>query len=113
MSPWFVRTSHSPDGSRSCNASRRRSSQVRSVSAMRRSMRWAERCRKAFRDREGYLLFGIVQGGIYPHLREESAKALIGIGFDGYAIGGLAIGGDQLLDHAGDVHAGADAAVTQ
>ncbi len=57
------------------------------ASSMRRSMRWAERCRKAFRDRDGYLLFGIVQGGIYPHLREESAKALTEIGFDGYAIG--------------------------
>jgi queuine tRNA-ribosyltransferase len=77
------------------------------ASSMRRSMRWAERCRKAFRDRDGYLLFGIVQGGIYPHLREESAKALIDIGFDGYAIGGLAIGEGQqqmfsVLDYTPD-----------
>lgn len=75
--------------------------------SMRRSMRWAERCRRAFRDRDGYLLFGIVQGGIYPHLREESAKALVQIGFDGYAIGGLAIGEGQqqmfgVLDYTPD-----------
>ncbi|MBI2255168.1 MAG: tRNA guanosine(34) transglycosylase Tgt [Proteobacteria bacterium] len=77
------------------------------ASSMRRSMRWAERCRKAFRDRDGYLLFGIVQGGIYPHLREESAKTLTSIGFDGYAIGGLAIGEGQqqmfsVLDYTPD-----------
>ena len=77
------------------------------ASSMRRSMRWAERCRKAFRDRDGYLLFGIVQGGIYPHLREESARALTAIGFDGYAIGGLAIGEGQqqmfsVLDYTPD-----------
>ncbi|WP_374654441.1 tRNA guanosine(34) transglycosylase Tgt [Dongia sp.] len=77
------------------------------AASMRRSMRWAERCRKAFRDRDGYLLFGIVQGGIYPHLREESARALTAIGFDGYAIGGLAIGEGQqqmfgVLDYTPD-----------
>jgi queuine tRNA-ribosyltransferase len=60
--------------------------------SMRRSMRWAQRCRDAFTERPGYGLFGIVQGGVYPDLREESAKALIDIGFDGYAIGGLAVG---------------------
>jgi queuine tRNA-ribosyltransferase len=63
--------------------------------SMRLSMRWAERCRKAFQTREGYHLFGIVQGGIYRDLREESANTLAGIGFDGYAIGGLAIGEGQ------------------
>ena len=46
----------------------------------------------AFVDRPGYGLFGIVQGSVYPDLRAESAKALIAIGFDGYAVGGLAVG---------------------
>jgi len=60
--------------------------------SMRLSMRWAARCREAFTERPGYGLFGIVQGGVYQDLRAESAKALIDIGFDGYAIGGLAVG---------------------
>jgi queuine tRNA-ribosyltransferase len=55
-------------------------------------MKWAERGRQAFLERQGYGLFGIVQGSVYPALREESAKALIEIGFEGYAIGGLAVG---------------------
>jgi queuine tRNA-ribosyltransferase len=59
------------------------------------SMRWAARCRAAFRVRDGYALFGIVQGGVYPDLRAESAAALRAIGFDGYAIGGLAVGEGQ------------------
>ena len=63
--------------------------------SMRRSMRWAARCRKAFEARHGYGLFGIVQGGVYPNLRRESAKALIEIGFEGYAVGGLAVGEGQ------------------
>ena len=63
--------------------------------SMRLSMRWAERCREAFRPRPGYGLFGIVQGGTIPELRRESAAALVGIGFDGYAVGGLAIGEGQ------------------
>lgn len=63
--------------------------------SMRLSMRWAERSKKAFKKRDGYMLFGIVQGGVYPHLREESAEALKKIGFDGYAIGGLAVGEGQ------------------
>ena len=63
---------------------------------MRLSMRWAERCRDAFVPREGYGLFGIVQGSIYPDLRAESgASALTEIGFDGYAVGGLAVGEGQ------------------
>ena len=62
------------------------------ASSMRRSMRWAARCREAFVARPGYALFGIVQGGVHPELRAESAAALTGIGFDGYAIGGLAVG---------------------
>jgi len=66
-------------------------------SSMQLSMRWAERSKKAFRQRPGYGLFGIVQGGVYGDLREQSAKALAEIGFDGYAIGGLAVGEGQEL----------------
>jgi queuine tRNA-ribosyltransferase len=66
-------------------------------SSMQLSMRWAERSKKAFRQRPGYGLFGIVQGGIYGDLREQSAKALSDIGFDGYAVGGLAVGEGQEL----------------
>ncbi|HEX7200157.1 MAG TPA: tRNA guanosine(34) transglycosylase Tgt, partial [Dongiaceae bacterium] len=65
------------------------------ASSMRLSMRWAKRCRDAFRERPGYLLFGIMQGGIYEDLRQESAESLAATGFDGYAIGGLAIGEGQ------------------
>ncbi|HEU5048577.1 MAG TPA: tRNA guanosine(34) transglycosylase Tgt [Rickettsiales bacterium] len=65
--------------------------------SMRLSMRWAQRCRDAFVKREGYGLFGIVQGSVYPHLRKESAQALQQIGFDGYAVGGLAVGEGQEL----------------
>jgi queuine tRNA-ribosyltransferase len=64
--------------------------------SMQLSMRWAQHSREAFRPRDGYGLFGIVQGSIYPDLREASARALCGIGFDGYAIGGLAIGEGQV-----------------
>jgi queuine tRNA-ribosyltransferase len=67
-------------------------SEADAATSMRLSMRWAERSRKAFVAREGYGLFGIVQGSVYPDLREESAKALTAIGFDGYAVGGLAVG---------------------
>ncbi|CAA7612287.1 tRNA-guanine transglycosylase [Candidatus Terasakiella magnetica] len=63
--------------------------------SMRLSMRWAVRSKAAFVPRPGYGLFGIVQGGIYPELRAESAKALMEIGFDGYAVGGLAVGEGQ------------------
>jgi queuine tRNA-ribosyltransferase len=70
-------------------------SEEEAADSMRLSMRWAGRCRAAFEPRAGYGLFGIVQGSVYPALREESAKALTGIGFDGYAIGGLAIGEGQ------------------
>ncbi len=66
--------------------------------SMRLSMRWAARSKQAFVERPGYGLFGIVQGSIYPALREESAAALLKIGFDGYAIGGLAVGeGPELM----------------
>ena len=68
------------------------------ANSMRLSMRWAERSRRAFAERAGYGLFGIVQGSIYPELRAQSARALIDIGFDGYAVGGLAVGeGTELM----------------
>jgi queuine tRNA-ribosyltransferase len=62
--------------------------------AMQLSLRWAERCRRAFAGhaRDGFALFGIVQGGDDAALRAESARALVAIGFAGYAIGGLAVG---------------------
>jgi len=59
------------------------------------SMRWARRSKAAFEVRQGYALFGIVQGSVYDDLREISAAALTEIGFDGYAIGGLAVGEGQ------------------
>ena len=62
---------------------------------MRLSMRWAGRSKEAFAPRDGYGLFGIVQGGVFDDLRRESGAALIDIGFDGYAIGGLAVGEGQ------------------
>ena len=58
---------------------------------MQRSLRWAERCLVAHR-REDQAVFGIVQGGLEPDLREESAVRLRGLGFDGYAVGGLSVG---------------------
>jgi queuine tRNA-ribosyltransferase len=63
--------------------------------SMRLSMRWAQRSRDAFGDRPGHALFGIQQGGLDPELRAESAAALTAIGFDGYAVGGLAVGEGQ------------------
>ena len=63
--------------------------------SMERSLRWAARCKAAFRPRTGYALFGIVQGSMVPELRRASAEALIEIGFEGYAIGGLAVGEGQ------------------
>lgn len=63
--------------------------------SMQLSMRWAARAKAAYRPRPGYGLFGIVQGSIYPKLRQESAAALTALGFDGYAIGGLAVGEGQ------------------
>ena len=65
------------------------------AASMRLSMRWALRSREAFGDRPGHALFGIAQGGVTRDLREESAAALRVIGFDGYAIGGLAVGEGQ------------------
>ncbi|WP_025898705.1 tRNA guanosine(34) transglycosylase Tgt [Sneathiella glossodoripedis] len=65
------------------------------ATSMRRSMRWAKRSRDAFEHRNGYGLFGIVQGSIYEDLRHESIEALTEIDFEGYAIGGLAVGEGQ------------------
>lgn len=75
------------------------------AASMRLSMRWAQRSRDAFGDRPGHALFGIMQGGVTRELREESAAALQQIGFDGYAVGGLAVGEGQeamfgVLDYA-------------
>ncbi len=68
------------------------------------SMRWAGRSKDAFVRRPGYGLFGIVQGGVYLDLRSRSVADLTAIGFDGYAVGGLAVGEGQetmfaVLDH--------------
>ncbi len=67
------------------------------------SLRWAKRCREAHGDHPS-ALFGIVQGGMYPELREQSLQGLLEIGFDGYAIGGLSVGEPKedmlrILDH--------------
>ncbi len=75
--------------------------------SMQLSMRWAQRSRDAFGDRPGHALFGIQQGGLEQDMREESAEKLRAIGFDGYAIGGLAVGEGQeamfgCLDYAPD-----------
>src|ERR1700732_4357321 len=61
--------------------------------AMQLSLRWAERSKRAFETAPaGYMLFGIAQGGDVPELRRASTQGLVGIGFHGYAIGGLAVG---------------------
>ncbi len=75
------------------------------AASMELSMRWAQRSRDAFGDRPGHALFGIQQGGLEPDLRAASAEKLRAIGFDGYAIGGLAVGEGQaamfgVLDYA-------------
>ena len=77
----------------------------RIAESMTLSMRWAARSRDAFGDRPGHALFGIQQGGLEPDLRAASAEALRAIGFDGYAVGGLAVGEGQaamfgVLDYA-------------
>ncbi len=75
--------------------------------AMERSIAWGLRSRNHFVKRDGYGLFGIMQGGVYEDLRKISADELVKIGFDGYAIGGLAVGEGQevmfkVLDYAPD-----------
>jgi queuine tRNA-ribosyltransferase len=59
------------------------------------SMRWAKRSKAAFGEQVGHACFGIVQGGVFADLRQRSAEELIAIGFDGYALGGLAVGEEQ------------------
>ena len=76
--------------------------------SMRLSMRWAQRSRDAFGDRPGHALFGIMQGGVTQEMRAESAEKLQEIGFDGYAVGGLAVGEGQeamfgVLEYAPDM----------
>ena len=76
--------------------------------SMELSMRWAQRSRDAFGDRPGHALFGIQQGSVFPDQRAESAEKLQSIGFDGYAVGGLAVGEGQemmfnVLDYAPDM----------
>ena len=65
--------------------------------AMKLSLEWALKSRESFEERKGYGQFGIVQGSTYSDLRELSSKKLVEIGFDGYAIGGLAVGEGQEL----------------
>lgn len=78
------------------------------LDSMQLSMRWAARSKEAFGDRPGHALFGIQQGSVFPEQRAESAEALKAIGFDGYAVGGLAVGEGQeamfsMLDYAPDM----------
>ena len=80
-------------------------SKVEAETSMSMSMRWAKRSRDAFGDRPEHALFGIQQGSTFRDLREKSAEKLSEIGFDGYAIGGLAVGEGQeqmfkVLDYA-------------
>ncbi|HET6587849.1 MAG TPA: tRNA guanosine(34) transglycosylase Tgt, partial [Oleiagrimonas sp.] len=71
----------------------RLTTEVEAARSMELSMRWAERSRRAFDNlRNPHALFGIVQGGVHENLRRRSAEALVDIGFDGYALGGLAVG---------------------
>ena len=68
------------------------------VQALARTHAWAKRCRIAHTRRD-QALFGIVQGGVFPDLREQSARFLVGLGFDGYAIGGLSVGETKAQMH--------------
>ncbi len=72
-------------------------SKEQAASSMELSMRWAGRSREAFEQRNGYGLFGIQQGSVHADLRQQSAEALVDIGFEGYAIGGLAVGEGQAM----------------
>ena len=79
--------------------------EARAAEALRLSARWAARCKAAFGARDGQALFGIQQGSTFEGLRRESAERLVEIGFDGYAIGGLAVGEGhaamcEVLDYA-------------
>jgi queuine tRNA-ribosyltransferase len=68
--------------------------------SMELTLRWADRSRAAFHARPGHGIFGIVQGGVHADLRERAARRLVAIGFDGYAVGGLAIGEGQTTTFA-------------
>ena len=70
-------------------------SEAQARQSMELSMRWAARSRAAFQPRPGYGQFGIVQGSVFPQLRAASAAALVPMGFEGLAIGGLAVGERQ------------------
>src|SRR5580698_7453434 len=77
----------------------------RAAEAMQRSARWGQRCRDAFGQRDAQALFGIQQGSTFEALRRESSERLVETGFDGYAIGGLAVGEGhaaicEVLDYA-------------
>jgi queuine tRNA-ribosyltransferase len=74
--------------------------EAEALASMELSMRWAARSKEAFIPRPGYALFGIVQGSVFPTLRAASVRALTGIGFNGYAVGGLAIGEGQATTYA-------------
>ncbi len=65
------------------------------LKSMQLSMRWAKRCREAFGYHDTRFIFGIQQGSVFREQREESAEALKSIDFDGYAVGGLAVGEGQ------------------
>ena len=82
--------------------------EAEALESMRLSMRWAKRSRDAFSERPGHAIFGIQQGSVFAEQRAESADALCEIGFDGYAVGGLAVGEGQevmfdVLDYAPDM----------
>ena len=64
----------------------------RSKNSMNLSIEWAKRCKKKFKKRDGYGLFGIIQGGMYNDLRKSCYEQLEKIDFDGYALGGLSVG---------------------
>ena len=86
-------TPRSPWRSTSAHPSPRRT--TRHVNRWHLSMRWAGVSKQTFVARPGYGLFGIVQGSVYAELRQQSVQALTDIGFDGYAVGGLAVGEGQ------------------
>jgi queuine tRNA-ribosyltransferase len=74
-------------------------SEEKTRESMELSLRWAQRCKEIHCEHPA-ALFGIVQGGMYPHLRDQSLQGLLNIGFDGYAIGGLSVGepADEMLE---------------
>ncbi|GJL50937.1 MAG: queuine tRNA-ribosyltransferase [Nitrospirales bacterium] len=70
------------------------STEFQAQEAVERTTRWAKRCLAVPRQ-EHQFLFGIIQGGVYPHLRQEAAAQLLELGFDGYALGGLSLGEEK------------------